>query len=628
MSVPRRREASYTPRMRRGLDHSRRLLTTPGIRETGVIAGILVVGLLVRLPNLNAPLLAISSFRQTETAYPALIYHQQGINLLFPQLPVLGKPWQVPFEFPLFQAMAALLMNLGGAVDWAMRMSSVICCMATAVALWGLVRHISTRTAAALAVLAFLASPFTVWWSRASMIEYMATAFSVGYVWAGMIWIDRRQRRFAVLAIALGTLAMLVKVTSAVFWMVPLFLYWGTVSRPPLREWLRERLRTSAVLFAIPLAACVLWTHHADAIKAASPATSWMTSEALIGFNFGWVSQRLDPHQWSRIIHPFDTFVTGLPFWVFAAVCVIAILRERHAVWIGITLAGALPVLTFMNLYAVQAYYLAAVTPAAAAVIGYALDGIIRYWRSVPLRAAAMLVVIAWLGATLYVQREFLASSYTTSTPDPSNVLTQAREIDAGTQPQDLIVFDGLSWSPAVPYYARRRGMMLLQIIDTPQVLNSLPRQGYTYLYTLTPSPGSFSAAALAVLQRWAWFGDISAHLFRLGPTYASVDKAYAAATAQTFQLSGGASALMAGSRRMLCNGSTTDVTVPSGLTVTLQFAAPSPAEGMSLAVNGRWLPAERTVVVNADASSSGSLRLTCAGGIELDLDGAYAQRP
>jgi hypothetical protein len=33
-------------------------------------------------------------------------------------------------------------------------------------------------------------------------------------------------------------------------------------------------------------------------------------------------------------------------------------------------------------------------------------------------------------------------------------------------------------------------------------------------------------------------------------------------------------------------------------------------------------------VVVNADASSSGSLRLTCAGGIELDLDGAYAQRP
>ena len=48
----------------------------------------------------------------------------------------------------------------------------------------------------------------------------------------------------------------------------------------------------------------------------------------MVGFNFGYVGQRFDLHQWSRIIHPFDTQVTGLPFWVFAATCVIAILRE------------------------------------------------------------------------------------------------------------------------------------------------------------------------------------------------------------------------------------------------------------------------------------------------------------
>jgi hypothetical protein len=588
----------------------------------------LVVGLLVRLPNLNAPLLAISSFRQTETAYPALIYHQQGINLLFPQLPVLGNPWQIPFEFPLFQAMAAVIMDLGGAVDWAMRLSAVICFMATAVALWGLVRHLSTRTAAGLAVLVFLASPFAVWWSRASMIEYMATAFSVGYVWAGMIWIDRRQRRFAVLAIALGTLAMLVKVTSAVFWMVPLFLYLGTVSRPPWRDWLRERLRTSAVLFAIPLVACVLWTHHADDIKAASPATSWMTSQALVGFNFGYVGQRFDLHQWSRIIHPFDTQVTGLPFWVFAATCVIAILRERRAEWLGIILAGVLPILTFMNLYAVQGYYLAAVTPAAAAVLGYALDGVIRYWKPVPFRAAASLLIIAWLGATLYVQRDFVASSYAIPTSDPSNVLPQARELDAGTRPQDLIVFDGLSWSPAVPYYAHRRGMMLLQIIDTPAVLNSLPGQGYTYLYTVTTQPGRFSGAALAVIQRWTWFGEISPHLFRLWSTYASVDHASVAATPQSFHPSGNGVSLIPGPLPVVCDGSTTEVAVPVGIAVTLEFGVPPPADDMALAVNGRWLPAERTVVINAGASTSGSLRLTCAGGIELDLDGAYAQQP
>jgi hypothetical protein len=613
--------------MRRVIGPGRRLLAAPGSREAGLIVAMLLIGLLVRLPSLNGQLLAISSFRQTETAYPALLFHQQGINLFAPQLPVLGRPWQVPFEFPLFQAMAAEIMNLGGAIDWSMRVSGVICFMATAVALWGMVRHLSTRTAAALTLLVFLASPFNVWWSRASMIEYMATALSVGYVWAGMIWIDHRQRRFVALAIVLGTLAMMVKVTSAVFWMVPLFLYWGATARPAWREWWRDRLRVSVVLFAVPLIACVLWTHHADDVKAASPATSWLTSEALVGFNFGSVGQRLDLRQWSKIIHPLDTLVTGMPFWILAAVCLIAILRERRAVWVGIILAGVLPVFTFVNLYAVQSYYLAAVTPAAAAVIGYALDGVIRRWRSVPLRAATMAVIVAWLGATLYMQRDFLASSYTIPTPDPSNILPQAREIDAGTNPNDLIIFDGLQWSPAVPYYARRRGMMLPQNIVTSRLLDSLPGQGYTYLYTVTPHPSRFSADAFAVLQRWAWFGDISPHLFRLGETYASVDNAYIAAASAAFQPVGLVASLIARPRVLACDAATIEVAVPAGATITLEFATP-PGDEMTIAVDGRWLPAERTVVVNPDAISSGSMQLACNGGTDLDLAGVYDVAP
>ena len=614
--------------MRRVSGRARRLLAAPGLREGGVVVALLLVGLLVRLPSLNGPLLAISVFRQTETAYPALIYHQQGINLLAPQLPVLGRPWQVPFEFPLFQAMGAVIMDLGGGIDWSMRISSVICFMATAVAVWGLVRHLSTRTAAALALLVFLASPFDVFWSRASMIEYMATAFSVAYVWVGMIWIDTRQRRFAALAIVLGTLAMLVKVTSAVFWMVPLILYWGTVSRPPWRTLLRDRLRTAAVLLAVPLVACVLWTHHADEVKAASPATSWLTSVALFGFNFGSIGQRLDLRQWSKIIHPLDTLVTGMPVWILAAVFLIAILRERRAVWVGIILALVLPILTFVNLYAVQSYYLAAVTPAAAAVIGYALDGVIRRCRTLPLRAVAVTVIVVWLGATLYIQRDFVASSYSMPTPDPTTTLAQAREVDAGTKPNDLIVFDGLAWSPAVPYYARRRGMMLTPAIVTPKLLDSLPGQGYTFLYTTMLHAPQFSDVALAVMQRWAWIGAISPHLFRLGGTYVSVDEADVAAATHLFEPLGHPDSLIGAPRTLFCDASGVEVGVPTGTAITLEFAAATPGDALALAVDGRWLPAERTVVVNPIMSSSGVLDLGCAGGTELELVAAFAMQP
>jgi hypothetical protein len=595
-----------------------------GFREAGIVLALLLLGLLIRLPHLSQPFTQLSSFRQTETAYPALIYHQQGINLLNPQLPVLGKPWQVPFEFPLYQAMAALVMNLGVAADLALRASGVICFMATAVALWGLVRHLSTRTAAMIALLVFLLSPFNIWWSRASMIEYMATALSVGYVWAGMIWIDKRQKRYAALAIVLGSLAMVVKVTSAVFWMVPLLLYWTRGPRPPLRVWLRERLNISLVLCAIPLIACVLWTHHADDIKAANPATSWLTSEALVVWNFGTIAQRFSVHAWYDIIHPFDTLVTGLPIWAFAILCGIAWLREKRLVWIGILLAGALPVLVFFNLYVVQQYYLAAVTPAVAAVLGYSLDGVIRYWRPGPLRVVTVLAIFASLGSAIIAQRDFLAPIYTNRVPDPENVLPQAREVDAGTNPQDLIMFDGLTWSPAVPYYARRRGIMLDPVIVTARLLNSLPGEGYTYLYT-APQGVLFSPIALDVLQRWAWFGEVSQHLFRLGSSYTSVESAGIAATATAFQPAGSVP-LIPAPKAMSCDGSTTDITVADGSTITLQFATPSPSANDNLAINGQWIPAESTVVVGPQDDPDGVLQLKCNGTSALDLNGVYVR--
>jgi hypothetical protein len=70
------------------------------------------------------------------------------------------------------------------------------------------------------------------------------------------------------------------------------------------------------------------------------------------------------------------------------------------------------------------------------------------------------------------------------------------------------------------------------------------------------------------------------------------------------------------------------DVTVASGATTTLEFTEPSPTGGLTLGVNGRWLPAERTVVVNPDATSTDSLHLVFAGGSELDLTGVYAWAP
>ena len=89
-----------------GTPRGRPIRWNPRLGELAVVVAVplAVYVALVIAPTLGRPLLERHSFRQTQTALTARIFHEQGIDLLHPKLPVLGAPFEVPFEFPLFQA--------------------------------------------------------------------------------------------------------------------------------------------------------------------------------------------------------------------------------------------------------------------------------------------------------------------------------------------------------------------------------------------------------------------------------------------------------------------------------------------------------------------------------------------
>src|SRR5688500_10269558 len=91
--------------------------------ELAAVAALLVVFVALLAPTLDHPLLDKHDFRQTQTAFTARIFHEDGIDLFHPRVPVLGEPFEIPFEFPLYQAIASLVMDLGVADDTAMRMT-------------------------------------------------------------------------------------------------------------------------------------------------------------------------------------------------------------------------------------------------------------------------------------------------------------------------------------------------------------------------------------------------------------------------------------------------------------------------------------------------------------------------
>jgi hypothetical protein len=63
-----------------------------------------------------------------------------------------------------------------------MRTTGLACFLPSALLLWGLVRHVSGRVAAMATLAFFLISPFSLLWARASLIEYLAVAGSLGWL--------------------------------------------------------------------------------------------------------------------------------------------------------------------------------------------------------------------------------------------------------------------------------------------------------------------------------------------------------------------------------------------------------------------------------------------------------------
>lgn len=470
----------------------------------------MLAAVLVRVPTLDQPLLERQPFRQTQTAYTALRFYERGIDLLHPELPVLGPPGEVPFEFPLFQAAASVPMAYGVKPDVAVRSTSLAFFVLTALLLWGLVRDLAGRAAGLLAFGVFLFSPFAMLWGRTAMIEYLVTAAAVAYLWGGLRWQRGRRPLPLVAAIAAGVVAMAVKPTSVVFLMLPLLAYRPDGTPAEWRAWVRSRFDPGLIaLVVVPLLVAVAWTQHADSIKAANATTRFLTSEGLQEWNFGTLGQRLRIGDWARAFAPTLLLVAGPPVWL---ACLHRRLRppDRPGFWLAMLGAAALPVAVFFNLYVAHDYYSIAVSPIVAALFGV---GTVRLARVVSPEAQRRILkgAVAWIIVLLAVAAPYWWPAYQRRPERSVRPLALAAELARTSTRRDRIVIQGLDWSPAVPYYARREVLMLPAALLRPSVMDALPVQGYDLLLA---AEIDFVTAYLAA--RWPWVGSVGPHVLRL----------------------------------------------------------------------------------------------------------------
>ncbi len=407
-------------------------------------------------------------FRQTQTAISAFfIQHEHNFSLAYPT-PVLGKPWSIPLEFPLYQwAVVWVADGLKMPLTQAGRAVSLGCFYLTLPALYWLLARIGLARSRRLLVLGLvLTCPLYIYYARAFLIETMALLFGAWFLLGYVRAVEKRNGWWLLVASVAGTGCGLVKVTTYFFFLMPAFLwtlwwFWEDWRQPAQVRGraLGGRVLWCALAVAIPFSASIWWVHYTDAIKAHSVAGNFMISSRLTAYNFG-TGVRFSPDLWRQHWQVLVHDLTSVPVLVGCALLAVVFARR----WWGlIGLLGLLFLavqLIFPVLYAWHEYYYVASAFTLMVAFGLAVCGVFE--SRLP-RVAAWAAALAVYGLQM---GGYLGYYY----PDQKQISNGGdnltRALRAVMAPDEVMVIAGDDWSSIIPYYSQRRAFMIRRSLE------------------------------------------------------------------------------------------------------------------------------------------------------------------
>jgi hypothetical protein len=405
------------------------------------------------------------SFRQSQTAITAYYLKEKPFKLAY-ETPVLGKPWSVPLEMPFYQLAAARLSSAGNVpLDQAGRGVAATCYMLILIPVFFLLREFRVSCPHALLVLCILlVSPFYLFWSRAFLIESSVLLLCFCYLTCVISGINRKSRLLLALAVLFGIVAGLAKVTT---WLP--FLLIGSLWA--VRDWirwplpkisgddLRNRLPVLMTLSGIPFLSALAWVKYMDFHKKLNPLA--LNSPAFsTSWNFGTLEQKLSPAVWTQILSRAYTLF-GLPLqgWLILAASVTAVMvtkKRRGEVCVMLVLYLIYPII-FTNLHFIHDYYMYANGLFLVALVGFALIALLET-DTVRSRVCGWLL----LAFVLFSGVSGYTALYKPIQEMPNPEILQVTDyLQKNTPENSVLIILGADWSPLVPYYSKRRSLMI-----------------------------------------------------------------------------------------------------------------------------------------------------------------------
>ena len=399
--------------------------------------------------------------RQTQTALTSY-WLMQGGPIFAYETPVVGFPWSIPYEFPIYQILAALVSEAGVPLDAAGRVVSFACFVGCLWPMHVLFRALRfDKVAFPCVAILFVLSPLYLYWGRAFMIETCALFFSFCWLAYFAKYLADATPGSAVLAIVAGSLGILAKSTT-----FPAFAVLGGLLF--LREchaaWtaglLAKKFRLiviALVILAVPFVVGGVWTIYSDTVKNANEIGARLTSTALAQWNFGTWEQRISSKLWREVILD-RSLKDAFGYAVVPAVAVIGatLLRRQYAcAAAAAVVAFFVPFLVFTNLHIQHSYYQTANAIFIIAAAGLGVACVMSARRGAVIGFCFLALIAAG-------QLLFLRSAYAFYLITDLKVVPQFRIAAlarAQTPPGSSLLVIGEDWSSAIAYYAQRKAL-------------------------------------------------------------------------------------------------------------------------------------------------------------------------
>ena len=427
------------------------------------------------------PLMGEYSFRQTQTAISTYWIIKGGPWIAY-QTPVLGSPWSIPFEFPLYQWFVAVLAKVMPflSLDESGRIVSEFFFICLLWPMWRIASHQERgRSLFLISAGLLLLSPIYAFWSCSFMVESLVLFLSMWFIASLIDFLAAPSVYGFAEMVFTAILAASVKITTFVgfsFAGTLIVLYFMYRDRAAIKN-PKQLVKYSATAIAVALSVLALWVwvHYSDSLKSENLIGRFYTGAALKNWNFGTLAQRKSLDLMKVIVMRAPNEALG-SWRVGAAITLIAAIkmpRSQFPNYLALLGLYVAPFFVFTNLHLVHHYYQYANSIFLVLSAGYLVYTLLP---TKPLMAYAVVALIALsqiYGYWRYFYQDLVL-------PNRELQILLADYLRQNTRPADALVGFGLDWSSEVPYYAERRALLVPDAVSA-EALNTIASNPFTF---------------------------------------------------------------------------------------------------------------------------------------------------